>query len=60
VGRGWLHLREELGPLCPRHHRLRHLAGWRINQTEEGTYDWVSPVGQHFTRLPVSILEPVD
>jgi Domain of unknown function (DUF222) len=49
-----------LDPLCPRHHRLRHLCGWQITQTEEDTYDWVSPVGQRFSRLPVSILEPVD
>jgi hypothetical protein len=50
---------KNLDPLCPRHHRLRHLAGWQITQTEEGCYDWVSPVGQRSTRLPVSILEPV-
>jgi Domain of unknown function (DUF222) len=50
---------DNLDPLCLRHHRLRHLAGWRITQTEEGTYDWVSPVGQRFTRLPIPILEPV-
>jgi len=51
---------QNLDPLCPRHHRLRHLAGWTITQTEEGTYDWTSPVGQRFTRLPVAILQPVD
>jgi len=51
---------KNLDPLCPRHHRLRHLCGWRITQSEEGVFDWVSPVGQRFTRLPVPILEPVD
>jgi hypothetical protein len=51
---------KNLDPLCPRHHRLRHLCGWQIHQTDDGSYDWVSPVGQRFARLPVSILEPVD
>lgn len=49
---------DNLGPLCIRHHRLKELCGWKLHQPEPGHFEWISPVGQHFTRLPTSILNP--
>ena len=49
---------DNLGPLCVRHHRLKDLCGWQVEQSEAGRFVWVSPVGQRFERLPESILAP--
>lgn len=34
---------DNLAPLCRRHHRLKHLAGWKLIQIQPGTYQWTSP-----------------
>lgn len=35
-----------LGASCKPHHRLKHLCGWTLEQSEPGTFTWRSPVGQ--------------
>ncbi len=37
-----------LGPLCRYHHRLRHEAGWRIEQPTPGRFVWTSPLGHTY------------
>jgi hypothetical protein len=49
---------DNLGPLCARHHRLKDLCGWKVEQVAPGQFTWVSPVGQRFERLPESLLNP--
>jgi hypothetical protein len=40
-----------LAALCRHHHRLKHLAGWRVEQPEPGVLVWTSPAGRrHVTR----------
>jgi len=31
--------------LCRRHHRVKHLRGWRVSLAPDGTATWVNPVG---------------
>jgi len=31
--------------LCRRHHRVKHLPGWRVSLAPDGTATWVNPVG---------------
>ena len=33
---------------CPRHHHLRHDAGWRVDGDPEGTLSWVTPTGHTY------------
>ena len=33
------------GPLCLRHHVMKHLAGWHLEQPEPGRFRWTSPLG---------------
>ncbi|WP_018501100.1 HNH endonuclease signature motif containing protein [Parafrankia discariae] len=50
-------LTKNLGPLCPRHHRMKHLGHWRITQPHEGTFMWFSPLGRTSTTKPHTYLE---
>ena len=43
---------ENLAPLCRRHHRAKHEAGWTVTRQPDGTYDWTSPAGHHHTVKP--------
>jgi len=40
-----------LGPLCLRHHRLKHLTRWRLRKLEHG-YEWTSPTGHVYRTQP--------
>jgi hypothetical protein len=44
-----------LGPLCWRDHRLKHLCNWTLSQPQPGRFVWESPVGQRYECEP----EPV-
>jgi hypothetical protein len=46
---------DNLGPLCRRHHVIRH-HGWTIIQTQPGIYQLTSPLGQTYTSQPRSPL----
>jgi hypothetical protein len=46
--------RHNLHPLCRRHHRAKHEAGWHIQRHPDGTYTWTAPTGHHYrTRPPI-------
>jgi hypothetical protein len=37
-----------LGPLCRHHHRLKHQAGWKLQQPTAGNFIWTSPLGHTY------------
>ncbi|MCW2541425.1 MAG: endonuclease [Frankiales bacterium] len=41
-----------LHPLCRRHHRAKHEAGWRVQLDPDGTTHWRSPSGRDYTSRP--------
>jgi hypothetical protein len=41
-----------LQPLCPRHHHLKHEAGWRVSRAPDGSTVWTSPTGRIFRKPP--------
>ncbi|MGQ0482494.1 MAG: DUF222 domain-containing protein [Pseudonocardia sp.] len=43
--RGGPTTRANLGALCPHDHRVKHRAGWRVEQPEPGRFTWTSPLG---------------
>jgi hypothetical protein len=47
-----------LQPLCPRHHHLKHEAGWRPVKESDGTTVWTSPSGHTYARPPDDL--PID
>ncbi len=47
------------GPLCPRHHALKHHAGWHLQQPRPGRFQWTSPLGQHYTTRGEPIMPPL-
>ncbi len=49
---------ENLQPLCKRHHRLKHEAGWALEKPANDAYRWTSPSRHRYeSRLPD---RPVD
>jgi hypothetical protein len=41
-----------LAALCRHHHRLKHLAGWQVEQPEPGVLLWTSPTGHRYRIAP--------
>jgi hypothetical protein len=39
-------------PLCPRHHHLKHEAGWQVWRDADGVTHWLSPGGRHYRKPP--------
>lgn len=53
--------RENLGPLCTRHHQLKTHAGWEITQSgTDGSCRWRSPMGRVYHSYPIGPLGDVD
>ncbi|KPM53783.1 hypothetical protein ACG83_21335 [Frankia sp. R43] len=48
---------ENLGPLCRRHHRVRHHSRWRVVQPRPGVFCWMSPTGRRYEVRPHSYLD---
>ncbi|WP_054568175.1 HNH endonuclease signature motif containing protein [Frankia sp. R43] len=48
---------ENLGPLCRRHHRVRHHSRWRVVQPRPGVFRWTSPTGRRYEVRPHSYLD---
>jgi hypothetical protein len=46
---------DNLQPLCPRHHHLKHEAGWHVERLPDGTTRWRSPSGHTYHRPPDEI-----
>ncbi|MGI9003573.1 MAG: HNH endonuclease signature motif containing protein, partial [Pseudonocardia sp.] len=49
-----------IGPLCKRHHLMKHEAGWRLEQPWPGVFRWTSPLGQVYDSRgePISPPDP--
>lgn len=43
---------ENLHCLCPRHHHLKHEAGWTVDRRPDGTTAWQSPTGRKYEKPP--------
>jgi Domain of unknown function (DUF222)/HNH endonuclease len=43
---------DNLQPLCPRHHHLKHDTPWHVTRTPDGTTHWQSPSGHTYSRPP--------
>lgn len=41
-----------LHPLCKRHHRAKHDAGWRVRRLDDGSFRWIAPTGHVHTVPP--------
>ncbi|MGH3505069.1 MAG: DUF222 domain-containing protein [Nocardioidaceae bacterium] len=41
-----------LRPLCRRHHRLKHQAGWRLVNNPDGCWTWTSPLDRRYRGTP--------
>jgi hypothetical protein len=40
---------ENLGALCRRHHRLKTHGGWKVTSASDGSCEWISPTGKHYS-----------
>jgi hypothetical protein len=38
--------------LCPRHHHLRHEAGWQVRRPDDGSVEWTTPTGRLYVKPP--------
>lgn len=48
-----LSVRENLGGLCRRHHRVKHSGAWTVRQHGDGIYEWTSKItGRRYTTYP--------
>ena len=47
--------RDNLGPLCRRHHRLKTYTGWALRRNADGGVTWTSPAGGIYTFPPPRI-----
>lgn len=48
-----------LAHLCRAHHRLKHLAGWDVEQSTGGVLRWRSPVGRTYVTEPAIPVAPL-
>ena len=44
--------RDNLGPLCRRHHRLKTHSGWKLRRCPDGSVTWIDPQGTEYTVPP--------
>lgn len=51
-----------LACLCAPHHRLKHLTRWSVEQGDDGTMTWTSPLGRQYVTRPARAqhLEPAE
>jgi hypothetical protein len=45
-----LTVRANLGPLCRRHHRIKHRTEWTVERLEDGAVLWTSPCGATYLK----------
>jgi hypothetical protein len=43
---------DNLQPLCPRHHEMKHDHGWTVHRSPDGTTEWTSPTGHTYINYP--------
>ncbi|WP_275078495.1 HNH endonuclease signature motif containing protein [Parafrankia soli] len=51
-------LNRNLGPICRKHHRMKHSDRWQLTQPQEGTFVWTGPFGATRVTHPHSYIEP--
>ncbi|MDN4639083.1 DUF222 domain-containing protein [Agreia sp. PsM10] len=49
---------DNLAPLSPTHHRVKHHTRWQIEQGENNTLSWTSPAGLVYVFEPQGIMRP--
>lgn len=50
--------RDNLGPLCTRHHQLKTHGGWDLTRSRsDGTAEWLSPMGRRYVTHPMPLVE---
>jgi HNH endonuclease len=49
---------DNLQPLCPRHHHLKHETSWQVRREPDGNTRWQSPSGHTYARPPDEL--PID
>ncbi|MDN5931126.1 MAG: HNH endonuclease [Pseudonocardia sp.] len=59
VERGGATVAADLGLVCRHDHRLKHEAGWHLQQPEPGTFVWTSPLGRVYRVRPEPIAPPL-
>lgn len=47
--------RDNVGPLCRRHHRLKTHTGWQLKRNPDASVTWTSPAGGRYTLPPPTI-----
>jgi hypothetical protein len=55
-----LTVRANLGPLCRRHHRVKHQTEWTIERLADGAVLWTSPYGATYVKPVQRYLEADD
>lgn len=45
-----------LGHLCEAHHVLKHNSPWRKREGEDGTTEWISPLGRVYRHAPTPVV----
>ena len=45
-----------LAHLCRKHHRLKSLTGWQVEQIGDGVLRWTSPTGKVYETEPEEII----
>lgn len=56
---GGLTVASDLGLLCLRHHRLKSVGGWSLDQSAPGRFDWTSALGRRYRTGGESSVPPV-
>lgn len=50
--------RDNVGPLCRRHHRLKTHSGWELRRNADDSVTWTSPAGGIYTLPPPALPPP--
>jgi len=50
---------DNLGSPCQHHHRAKDGGGFALSRGEDGTFQWVTPLGRSYARPPVKLWEPM-
>jgi hypothetical protein len=51
---------QNLQPLCVRHHKMKHSAGWTVTRLDDGTYEWLSPTRHRYRYRPPEHPVPIE
>ena len=58
-GNGGVTAEENLAPACRHDHRLKHEAGWRLEQPRPGHLRWTSRLGKIYDTHPKPVITPM-